>query len=433
MKPLNDKTHDNTHQMLLSRLEAARAETDALFATVNPEALYDRPISERHRIAFYIGHLEAFDWNLLRASGAATEPDRLFAFGIDPTDGDLPTDLPQDWPRLPVIHAYRDRTRQAVDELIHTEGSSEEKLNVAIEHRLMHAETLSYILHQLPFDRKRRSAARNASAHRPFAPASVSVPAGDATLGLPRESSDFGWDNEFDENVVAVPGFTIDKYKVTNAQYLRFLREGGYRERSLWAAADREWRTTHDISHPVFWLRRGDAWFYRSMFDEIPLPPDWPVYVSHAEASAYARWAGKVLPTEAQWQRAARGAVGRTPTSAPDPQVRLPTHDPNPEAFDPVAVNESPQARGNFGVEGMFGNGWEWTSTAFAPFPGFQPMPFYPGYSEPFFDGNHYVLKGGSPRTASVMLRPSFRNWFQPHYQYVYAGFRCAERERIET
>jgi formylglycine-generating enzyme required for sulfatase activity len=88
-------------------------------------------------------------------------------------------------------------------------------------------------------------------------------------------------------------------------------------------------------------------------------------------------------------------------------------------------VNAFPAGQSAFGVADLLGNGWEWTSTLFAPFPGFQPFPFYPGYSADFFDGKHYVMKGGSARTAACMLRPSFRNWFQPHYQFVYAGFRC--------
>jgi len=96
--------------------------------------------------------------------------------------------------------------------------------------------------------------------------------------------------------------------------------------------------------------------------------------------------------------------------------------------WDPVPVNALPSGQSAFGVHGMLGNGWEWTSTEFAPFTGFERFPFYPGYSANFFDGKHFIMKGGSPRTAACMLRPSFRNWFQPHYQYVYAGFRCVRR-----
>jgi formylglycine-generating enzyme required for sulfatase activity len=155
------------------------------------------------------------------------------------------------------------------------------------------------------------------------------------------------------------------------------------------------------------------------MFHPLPLPPHWPVYVSHAEASAYARWAGRTLPSEAQWQRAAFGADGVAAIDDfPEPARR----------FDPVAVDAADLIPpGPFPVAGMRGNGWEWKSTLFAPFAGFRRFDFYPGYSEPFFDGRHFVLKGGSVRTAASMLRPSFRNWFQPHYPYVYAGFRCVD------
>jgi formylglycine-generating enzyme required for sulfatase activity len=156
------------------------------------------------------------------------------------------------------------------------------------------------------------------------------------------------------------------------------------------------------------------------MFDAIPLPLDWPVYVSHAEASAYARWAERALPSETQWQRAAFGV---------DDIAVVDDVTGNSPCFDPLAVDDPNLiAPGSFPVVGMRGNGWEWTSSVFAPFAGFRPLDFYPGYSKPFFDGKHFVLKGGSVRTVASMLRPSFRNWFQPHYPYVYAGFRCVDR-----
>jgi len=424
----------NYRRSLLSRLLDARVETDALFRMIRPEALYDRPIAERHRIIFYIGHLEAFDWNLL--SGPCDLPsvhpefDRLFAFGIDPVGGGLPADQPHDWPRLQDVNAYRDRVRLALDWTLETaplpeegEGSFGRLLNVAIEHRLMHAETLAYMFHQMPFDRKNSGATPRLLQGSSFTPASVRVPAGSATLGLRRDSRSFGWDNEFEAHTVDVPEFTIDRYKVTNGQFLQFLEEGGYRDRALWSAAGWEWITAQRISHPAFWVRRGKAWAYRSMFDEIPLPLDWPVYTSHAEAGAYARWADKALPTEAQWHRAAYGTRGTGESEYP--WAGESPADPLPDAWDPAPVNAGAPGGSAFGVVGLLGNGWEWTSTEFAPFPGFQPFACYPGYSAQFFDGKHYVLKGGSVRTAPCMLRPSFRNWFQPHYQYVYAGFRC--------
>jgi formylglycine-generating enzyme required for sulfatase activity len=166
------------------------------------------------------------------------------------------------------------------------------------------------------------------------------------------------------------------------------------------------------------------------MFDNIPLPPDWPVYVSHAEASAYAQWVGKSLPTEAQWHRAAygtpEGSERQFPWGSDAPSRTLGNFDF--ERWDPTPVGAFPLGRSAFGVADLIGNGWEWTATRFAPFPGFEPFSFYPGYSANFFDDQHYVMKGGSARTAACILRRSFRNWFQPHYQYVYAGFRCVSK-----
>jgi formylglycine-generating enzyme required for sulfatase activity len=163
------------------------------------------------------------------------------------------------------------------------------------------------------------------------------------------------------------------------------------------------------------------------MFEEVSLPLDWPVYVSHAEAAAYARFVGSSLPTEAQFHRAAYG------TPAGDDQA-YPWGDAPPAAdcgnfdfqrWDPVAVGSYPGGRSAFGLDDTLGNGWEWTASHFAPHTGFEPFPFYRGYSADFFDGKHFVVKGASPRTAESMLRRSFRNWFQPHYPYVYASFRC--------
>ncbi len=429
----------NDRRMLLSRLLEARVETDALFRMVRPDAMYDRPIPERHRIVFYVGHMEAFDWNLLSGPcdlvSLHPEFDRLFAFGIDPVGGGLPADQPHDWPRLQNVDEYRDRVRQALNQALETlpapnddEGALGQLLHVAIEHRLMHAETLAYMFHQMPFERKRGATTARVFHGSPVAPEGVRVPAGTATLGLRRDSKVFGWDNEFEAYSTDIQEFTIDKHKVTNGQFLRFIEDGGYNDRSLWAEADWEWKGAQGISHPVFWVRRGSAWACRSMFDEISLPLDWPVYASHAEASAYARWTGKSLPTEAQWHRAAYGTHGVHEREYPwgDERPVISSQYPPSAAWDPAPVSSCALGVSAFGVVGLLANGWEWTATEFAPFPGFQPFGCYPGYSAQFFDGKHYVLKGGSVRTAACMLRRSFRNWFQPHYQYVYAGFRCA-------
>jgi iron(II)-dependent oxidoreductase len=378
--------------MLAKRLAEARKQTDSLFEIVKPEALYDRPVAERHRVIFYLGHLEAFDRNLLHG-GPQSEFDKLFAFGIDPVGGGLPTDQPKDWPTVDQVRAYNHKVRASIDEM----PANEQLWNVAIEHRLMHAETLAYMLHQMPLDTKLPQKNPHLPA-RDRVPGTVAVPSGKVVLG---RTEGFGWDNEFNAHTVDVGAFEIDRYKVTNGEYLRFIQEGGYDEKSLWSEDSWKWKEANGIKHPVFW--KGQS-VYRTMFEEIPMPLDWPVYVSHAEASAYALWVGKSLPTEAEWHRAADGAA---PGNA------------GFQRWDPVPVSAD---------SSMIGNGWEWTSTLFKPFPGFQPFPFYPGYSANFFDDKHYVMKGGSARTAPCLLRTSFRNWFQPNYQYVYSGFRCVKR-----
>jgi formylglycine-generating enzyme required for sulfatase activity len=246
------------------------------------------------------------------------------------------------------------------------------------------------------------------------------------TLGINRQAAVFGWDNEFPAARAAVEAFSIDRHDVTNAQYLAFVDAGGYRCESWWAPEDWAWIQSEGIAHPSFWERAAGGWHWRGAFELIPLPMSWPVYVSYAEASAYARWRGGRLPTEAEFQRAAYGS--------PSGERLHPWGDAAPtgdhgvfdfSSWDPEPAGSHPGGASAWGVEDLVGNGWEWTSTAFGPFAGFQPMASYPEYSADFFDGEHQVMKGASPATAAGLLRPTFRNWFRGRYPYVYATFRC--------
>lgn len=427
-----------------SRLADGRTRTDELFGIVREEAMYERPIPERHRIIFYLGHVEAFDWNLLAQRALGLESfhrtfDQLFAFGIDPVSGSLPDEEASAWPSREEIQSYNRRLRQELDAAIQRtlarpqEGHPQvlEMLQAAVEHRLMHAETLAYMLHQLPASKKVPGPKAPAWRTPPAKSHLVEIPAGVATLGRERQyAEEFGWDNEMGMQEVEVDAFAIDNYNVTNRDFIPFIQSGGYQDRGLWDDDAWAWKEKEGIRHPAFWRRAGSLWWYRTMFGDIQLPLDWPVYVSQAEATAYANWLGRKLPTEAQFHRAAygtpdEGVEHRYPWGEEAPHPRLGNFDF--AHWDPTPVGSFPRGASSFGVQDIVGNGWEWTRSRFEPFPGFLPLSFYPGYSANFFDGKHYVMKGGSPRTAACMLRRSFRNWFQPHYPYVYATFRCVE------
>jgi gamma-glutamyl hercynylcysteine S-oxide synthase len=398
-----------TRIALRKEMEEARDRTDGLFALINPEALYERPIPERNPLIFYLGHLEAFDWNqicrwTLGMSSFHETFDQLFEAGIDPQVGATPSGPSTDWPSVDEVRAYNQRIRQMIDKV--WDEVPESVLHVALEHRLMHAETNAYLLHHLDGRYKPDAFEPVHLPGEPPVPEMVDIPEGMTILGR-RPGDSFGWDNEFSEHEVQVPAFSISRYKVTNHQYLHYVLEGG--------------------DPPPFWIRRGEAWWLRTMFQEVPLPLAWPVYVTHRHALQYSRWAGLALPTEAQFHRAAYGHTNEAEHPFP-----WGGHSPSPQhgnfnfaCWNPVPVTGHPEGDSVFGVAQLVGNGWEWTATPFAPFEGFCPIPTYPGYSSRFFDDDHFVVKGAGPQTAGRLLRRSFRNWFRQEYPYAHTGFRC--------
>src|SRR5579862_9950420 len=180
-------------RVLCDRMESARSRTDELFALLTPAAFYSRPIPERHRLIFYLGHLEAFDWNLIARKTLDVPSfhpsfDKLFEFGIDPPVGQVAADEPSDWPSADEVRGYNRRIRTALDELLERASEQvvpEQIIHVALEHRLMHAETLAYLLHNLPYDQKvSGSMPVNYSTHPLAAPLpTIEIAAGFATLG----------------------------------------------------------------------------------------------------------------------------------------------------------------------------------------------------------------------------------------------------------
>jgi gamma-glutamyl hercynylcysteine S-oxide synthase len=301
-----------------------------------------------------------------------------------------------------------------------------------LEHEAMHQETLLYMWHQLPYEQKRTPEdyriVKDAPAPRQE---EISVPAGLARLGASRETTAFGWDNEFGPCDVHVARFAIDRYNVTNGMFAEFVNAGGYRQQEHWSDEDWKWIVERGMQHPTFWERDGQDWWWRGMFERIPLPENWPVYVSQTEATAFARWRRRRLPTEAEYQRAAYGAPADAARSYPWGDAP-PTSEHGVfdfSSWEPQPAGTHPAGRSAWGLDDLVGNGWEWTSSVFRPFPGFSPSPSYPEYSADFFDESHYVMKGASPATARELLRPTFRNWFRPRYPYVYATFRCVRED----
>jgi formylglycine-generating enzyme required for sulfatase activity len=401
-----------------------RARSRALFNLLAPEAYYTRPIALRNPVVFYEGHLPAFSIIALVKRGLGRpgvdeKLETLFARGIDPEDERAAAGASSAqavWPSREDVQAYARRADAAILDALRTSVLDSigrpamrrlEAIYAALEHEQMHQETLMYMWHQLPYDLKRKPDGYELSAGGAPPPyGAAQVPAGPATLGADPLRDPFWWDNEYPPMTVDVAAFDVDVYPVTNHDYLAFVEAGN--------------------DPPHFWTRRDGAWFWRGMFEEVPLPPAWPVWVTWEQADAYARWKGRRLPTEAEFHRAAFGDPSGRERSFPWGEADEVQGNFDFVRYDPVSVAEYPGGASAWGIHDLVGNGWEWTSTVFEGFPGFEPMVSYPEYSADFFDGSHYVIKGASPVTPRELVRRSFRNWFRPNYPYVFAKFRTA-------
>ncbi len=305
-----------------------RERSRALFDLLADEAYYAQPISLRHPLVFYDGHLPGFSFNTLvkKALGRPSIDARLetiFARGIDPhentaaatserpaTSDQPPTTSHQarTWPSREEVRAFADEAdRQVIDALMHDDIEQPghplldraEAVFSILEHEAMHQETLLYMWHRLPFEQKRRPAGYSPiTSGRAPSRDQIEIPGGRVTLGVDRDAIPFGWDNEFPEHAATVQPFAIERHNVTNADFLEFVDAGGYSSPAWWRDEDWAWVVAERVRHPLFWERHPDyrgAWHWRGMFERIPLPATWPVYVSHAEASAYARWRGARL------------------------------------------------------------------------------------------------------------------------------------------
>jgi iron(II)-dependent oxidoreductase len=255
---------------------------------------------------------------------------------------------------------------------------------------------------------------------------SVLVPGGPFVLGVDAADEPASLDNERPAHVVELPAFRIGRFPVTNGEWQRFVEDGGYADPRWWSPRGWAHRLTAGLERPEFWGPDGS----RRRFGLVEeLPPDEPVqHVCYFEAEAYAAWAGARLPTEQEWEKACvwdpvLGARRRWPWGADPPSPAVANL--GGDALRPAPVGAYPGSASAYGVEQMIGDVWEWTSSGFAPWPGFVPM-LYRQYSAPFFGGDFKVLRGGSWAAGGAAVRPSFRNWDLPIRRQIFCGVRLA-------
>jgi iron(II)-dependent oxidoreductase len=294
---------------------------------------------------------------------------------------------------------------------------------MVIQHEHQHCETmlatlqLSGIVYPLTED--------PAPPGRPLATAEVFLDGGRFSLGTDRDP--WAYDNERPAHDAEIEPFFIDAAPVTNRAYAEFVADGGYEEERLWTGSGRAWKQEHGVEHPQFWRRTGESWAQVRFGHVEPLPPDEPVqHVSWHEADAFARWAGKRLPSELEWEKAASCADGlkrRFPWGDRDPVDELANLAPG--RLGPADVGAFPAGASVDGAEQLIGDVWEWTSSDFLGYPRFVPFP-YREYSEVFFGDEYKVLRGGSWATHPTAIRATFRNWDYPIRRQIFAGFRCA-------
>ncbi len=399
------------------RMVEARAYTQALFATIDPEDFCHQAHDEFSPVGWHLGHIgvtEGF-WVLQQCQHAASlspEYDAVFSPLDNPKENRV--NLPAAHEIFAYLNAVRDRVFAFLERGdwpdSHPLLGDGRLLNMLLQHEEQHTETILLILNLIAARRfdagDGRSFSAQAVPRRSPPPQAgrttmVRIPAGAYSMGS--DDSAYTLDNERPARQVRLEEFWIDPAPITNADFLEFMDAGGYQNPAWWSQQGWRWCEEYHITHPLHW-RSGNGqgrWLEVDPFGVAPLDPARPVRcVSWYEAEAYARSVGKRLPTEAEWEKAAwwdaeqHAATAQSDLLAP----RL----------------------------GMLGGVWEWTHTWFHPYPGFQAFP-YDGYSVPYFDQHHRVLRGGSWATRRHVLRSTFRNWYHPGMRAVFAGFRCAK------
>ena len=420
---------------------AWQIEDSLMKSLVNPETFYTNPDPLRNLLIFYLGHSAVFYINKLVRVGLLEQRlnphfERLFEIGVDP---EKPEEIANIFDNLrqaevTAVWQYRDQVYNAISELIDNLRNIALPINpehplwalmMAIEHQYIHIETSSMLIRQLPVEQLQRPESWQYAPANGYTSANemIEIKGGKVRLGKPQDSNIYGWDIEYGDRTVNVTTFQASKYLITNAEFLDFVKDGGYKNQDYWHEQSWAWKVQHDIKHPKFWIPDADSYKYRAMFDEIAMPFDFPVEVNHYEAIAYCRWKGNHtrLMSEAEWYLATYGSF-ELPQVA-DSQAE--NYNLNLKFASPNPVGYLPQAKSDVGLYDLRGNVWEWLSDHLTPLTGYEPHYLYENYSAPYFDTKHNMMAGGSWITSGTEAEKYYRNWFRPNF-YQHAGFRIA-------
>jgi iron(II)-dependent oxidoreductase len=420
-------------QGIAERLGEARRRTEALLAPLDDSAVMAQHDPLQSPLVWDYGHIAVFEelWLVHRLSGVEPPDDELMrrydAFenprGVR---GTLPLMARAE------VAAYRDSVDgRALDLLAEADLDGDDPLlrdgfvhEMIIEHEHQHTETILQTLQLVAGGY--RPALPPPPAARPVSLDSVAVPAGRYPVGTPGHHP---YDNERGVHEVELAGFRIDRFPVSCGQYLAFIEDGGYRRPELWGEGGREWLAGSGAIAPKHWRREAGGWVTDRFGHTVGVDADVPVmHVCWHEADAWARWAGRRLPTEFEWEVAARwdpetGTMRRYPWGDTPP---TPEHaNLDQRLFGCAPLGAYPRGASALGCEQMVGDVWEWTSSDFLAYPDFEAFP-YPEYSAVFFGGDYKVLRGASWAARPSIGRAAFRNWDHPIRRQIFAGFRCA-------
>jgi 5-histidylcysteine sulfoxide synthase len=417
-------------------------EDSLMKSLINPETFYTNPDPLRNLLIFYLGHSAVFYINKLVRVGLLNQRlnshfESLFEIGVDPEKPDEIESVFDGLRQVQVtaVWEYREQVYDAISELINNLTNIALPINqehplwalmMAIEHQYIHIETSSMLIRQLPVDTLQRPDSWE------YAPANgytktnemLEVMGGAVRLGKPQDSHMYGWDIEYGDRLVHVETFQASKYLITNAEFLDFVKDGGYENQDYWHEQSWTWKVQHNVQVPKFWIADADSYKYRAMFDEMAMPFDFPVEVNHYEAIAYCRWKGNNtrLISEAEWYLATYGASDYLPPQAGDSS----SFNLNLKFASPSPVGYLEEAKSRLGLYDLRGNVWEWLSDHLTPLTGYQPHYLYESYSASYFDTKHNMMAGGSWITSGTEACKYYRNWFRPNF-YQHAGFRIVQ------